>query len=462
MTTEATEVTAPEPSPVVDGGEAVAPIEATPEAPAVVETALVEEGPESPPVGKMEAKAAMRRENIRKAEAAKAAEVQEPAVADSTAVEPATPVVDEKGREHDPKTGHFLPADGGEQTTEAPPAEAGTADQVAEPAAEGARPEPIRIAIDQDHDLRNQGVTEIKVVDPKDEQAIRAWLNSTGVRKRDLEEARRERDEARAENRQHKDQDLRREVDGEVLQEWQKTDQYKAYVEEYENVRDSVGQGPASRMWQGIQPELRALQEQAFGARMESVDQERRAQAGEVWVGEAWSHTTKLPEGIRNLPDFRQLFGEAVEDFGDAVKRGRYPEIKEVGETAHDEFTKFFAQRLQQRPAVQDLLSKSKEAADRQRAQNAVKTQRARAAEAARVAAAAKGAVDDFKRGAAETRAAAPPNPLGTIPSQPTVGQTAGEAPEAELPQNEGPYARRQRLKTESRDRQRARRAAPV
>ena len=472
--TATAEAVATEVTPAVSGDEPVVTPEEAPATPAAEEVAVTQEvvvpqeDEPQKPLSRREARKDMHqkrqaRRAAEQAEAAKAAEATEtPATVpeDAGAVaegEPAAPVIDEKGRKHDPATGEFLPGEKPGET-DAPPVVTQEAAQAAEPAETEPTPDSLRVSIPLGHALgKMNAVTEITTGSPEEAEVVRAAFSSTGVRRKELEKAQKRTATVEAENLELRDQVLRQESSSTAEEQWKLTPEYTAHVEEYQNIHDAVGQKGASGYWQGApMADFRKFEEAEFGKRTTEAKAEREAENSQRWMDDAWEQANFLPDVIRRLPNFKQMFVEEAQAFNARLDLKHYPEIETL-EAAHEKFRSLLSERINREATVKAMRSKDAEGRGRKDAMDAVRSQRAKDALAARSAEAGKTAVDQAKRDAAERRADAPPHPMGALPSGPRTGQEAVAAVETDPTADMTPFELRKYHKTANREAQRER-----
>src|SRR5690606_1575430 len=247
---------------------------------------------------------------------------------------PKEPVVDARGRKHDPATGKFLPS--GEEATAAEAQPPGA--EVAEPEAAPEEPHGVRIELPEGDIRRIAGGREYVTV-PKEVEPLVRWSINNHVRRAEVETERQARKEIEK-------QLLRLMAEQSASSEWEQTPEYKAAATEYreifESVRDRlIDQGMpeqeaieaakarADKYWHGVAaPQLRALADQKYQEQVRQVEEIETQKAAEAWVNEAWSNvTTQIPREIRELPQFRQWFEAAITAFDAEIAAGLRPDV---------------------------------------------------------------------------------------------------------------------------------------
>jgi hypothetical protein len=345
-------------------------------------------------------------------------QLAEAAPAPDTAAEP---VVDAQGRKHDPATGKFIEGEvqqdaardaGGETSPAAaapPQGEATTA------ATAAATPQPVKVPIPQDHPIREMGLDALEASSPQQERAIRALVNSY-TRRQQVEEA-----EQRAVTAER--ELIRVRAEQSAVSKWKATPEYQTAAEKYHEIADSVGQDAADRYWRDVQNDWKQLAEQEYEQQITTAEAAEIERAYNVWKGEAWQRAARIPEHIRQMPDFGRWFNTAVETFDFEVQRGSYPHLQPGDtEALHTEFERFFAARVRSQPPVQQL--SQQQAAARTREQVARnEAERKRIADDA-----ARNAVEEARRKAAETRQQQPPHPLGRVATAPAPAAAVQQA----------------------------------
>jgi len=316
-----------------------------------------------------------------------------------------------------------------EETTEEPEtpatdtaAEEGTTTEEAEKPSETeteTAAKPIEIKIGDDHPVRKMGLESLTANSEHEERVIRALINGTYARRQDLAQAQSENATLREELRGEREQRIRREATDTVSQNWRSTPEYKAAYEQFQEIKESIGQEQADTFWRGVETNLRSLTDQEYKTRMEAVATEDQARQARAFGEAAWRQANELPEHIRTLTGFQGWFNEELASFGTAMTMGRYAELERIEdpvertEKLQDAFRKFLGSRLIREPEVTAAYQKIKAEEARQ---NKDASATAEAAERERKAIADK-AVDQFKKSIADNRAETPPHPLGNLGS---------------------------------------------
>lgn len=418
MSDENTEVVAAETPAAEAVGEPVATTEATETPPAAEEAQAAPEEPQAPLTRRE-----VRKRRTEKRAADKAAAASAPEDAGEKTVEEG---INTAGRKYDKETGKLLPEDG-EPPIEAPPATTPEATQVTEPeGTEPKKPEPIRVDIPEGHSLREMGKTTFIMVATEEEaRVLKASFNATHTRRNEVERVTQQRDEERTARRAAEEKNLRTDASQAATEKWMQTPRYKELVEENQNIRDAHGDGPASTHWDGAQGELRALRDAEYTTRSAEAAQARDVADGERWVAEARENAMRVPDMVRNLPQFGELLQESLDTFVAKVQMGHYPNV-DTPEGFHEEFTKMFTSKLFREPDVISLKQRALAANKERHEARAAKTEQARAQAAATTETVKKEAVATFQKEAAERRVAAPPNPLGSVSTPSTPSPAAG------------------------------------
>lgn len=332
------------------------------------------------------------------------------------------PKRDAKGNLHDPEDGKFVskeeqdaaPQDQGSET---PAADERSEEQEPE-AAE--RPEARRIPIDADHPVAEMGLDHIEVADEQAEQVVRALLNGTYARRQDVEAAQQAARQAQNEAMELKKHVLRIQASQEAAQEWKSSPQYAEHRERYLRIKETVGEDEARAYWNSpdVQHELRELTDERFKEQWQQVEEQQLAQDSQRWVQDRYQHfQERMPEPIRNLPDYNQWFQNAVKAFDAELQAGVHPHIGEGDvEALNDEFAKTLSAYIMRQPGAKEAFAQAQKRQQereqgRQRtveAQNQRKQQR-------ELERAKKEGAEQVKREAADTRRKTPPHPMGAL-----------------------------------------------
>ena len=401
--------------------------EVTPE---VTPDVTPEPTPEKPkePLTRSEVRAEMFKENAEKKAAAEkaAAEKEEAEKEGETLTTEVTPEGEKTAQEEESK-GTTAEGEKPEGETEKPDGESVT-------------PEPIRVEIPEDHPLRtDQGASFLTAASPQEERQIRALLNATFTRRKDVDAKDTviaERDALIAEYEQ---KDARREAHSTATQKWQGTPEYKASIERYNEIKETVGEEAATQYWKGVEAGFTELAQKEYDERMKVIETrnaEKQTQAAEAagmaWAEEAYSRASvRVPEYIRNLPNYNAWFNEAIHSFDSELQLDHYPHLKDGDlEGAHQEFYRFLGARLAREQAVTKALranTAAKEQEGKTAATKAAEQERQRQKDRA-------DAVTEHKQEAAKKRKETPLHPLGNLSSVDRVSpleSTDGGEPEA-------------------------------
>jgi hypothetical protein len=276
------------------------------------------------------------------------------------------------------------------------------------------RPTVKRVPVRPGHPLAEQGLEYIEATDQRQEDAIRALLN--GYERRQRVEA------VEKENAELKARLTRSEATDAAQEKWKQTPEYRAAVEEYANIRDSVGQEAASRYWRGIQGDLAKLVDQEFRERWSKVEAEQAEreaaavdEAGIAWAQEQYEGAKqRFPAIVTGMPEFGGWFENAVLSFNAELEAGRHPDVRTT--TQMDaKFHDLLQARIMAEPKIRMLL---KDVSDRKQRDTAAarEIKERQQAQAQRAASdAKKEGVAEFKREVAAKRADRPPHPLGAL-----------------------------------------------
>jgi len=343
---------------------------------------------------------------------------QEPAAsAEPIEAEPA-PKVDEHGRLHDPKTGEFVPKDedtavvATEASAAAPPT-----DGVQPPATEGS-PKLTRIPLPEGHPLRIANGLEYIDATPEQERYVR-WAMNKYV----------EAEQYKAELTEEREARMRLEARSSATEKWQQTPEYRHAVETYYRIAEQEGGDAANVYWRGQQSTFEALQRQEYDQQKTVVDAEEEARSGQTWINDTWQATERMPEFVRQMPSFQQMFNDQLKILDAAINAGSLQ--FEDGEKMRDYFfAEMLVPRVLRDPTVQAAWGRiqsdkqAQEKAEAQRKQAEAEAQRQRDLEAAKLA-----AQEQQKRDMATRRAAAPTNPLAKVGGGVPMNGTLPEVP---------------------------------
>lgn len=389
------------------------------------------------PLTKREARKAMHEDRARRQVEAAETVVAEPGETDTGDVP--EPAVDEKGRRRDPKTGQFLP---GEETEETADGDEAVGEQDTKPeAAEKQAPEQDtdadeaateeagtrrRVEIDPDHPIREMGLDAFTPSTEIEEQAIRALLNGTYNRRREVETLTSERDRLQARNRDLQSKLIELESTQTATEKWKQTPEYRQAVAKYEQIQEEIGPEAATKYWKGIQGELRELIESERTQRTAAMEAKEAEEAGRAWRDEALRRLeTRLPEHILNIPDFGEWVEEEIQFLNDRLEAGRLPKIK-TSEDAHQELARLITIRLAREPAVKAVykeIQEQRREAEQEKASQAQQERRAADEKTEK-------AVDEFKKGVADKRRKTPPNPVAGMRGATGEHRAGGSEPE--------------------------------
>lgn len=381
-----------------------------------------------------------------------------PASPETAAAEPAAPAepkLDELGRLHQPGTGQYLPV---------PP-----------PAEPQAAAVPLRVPLPEGHPLRAQGRDYITVADPAELDAVRALVNSTGVRRREAEDNKRRAQELQAELVREREQRMRLEAQTAAEGRWRATPEYQQAVERYEELRESMGDAVAQDYWRGVSTKLEALEQEEFQSRAQELESYEADLAADEWTRDAWDKQWEvMPEALRALPEYREAFDAQVQLLNRELEADALPRFTEralanltADERAtrltelYQDFARGFAERLLKQPRAQQVLGELTQARERAaKTQAEAKTRVEAQAAEARQKLAEQEAVERFKREQAAKRQQLPLNPLagqgaapGTAPAP--VGTPGGVEEDGRL-RRLGPRELERSLAARARERARS------
>jgi hypothetical protein len=392
-------------------------------------TTVVEPKPAEPdrPLSRREAREAMQKDR----QAAREKEAAETAKAAT-----------EKEARRDPKTGKFLPAEGGEseeeevadggdavgeQDTKPEPADEQVTvqdDDADEAAAKDKAGEGIRVEIAKDHPISEMGLDAFTASTPLEAQGIQALLNGTYSRRREVEDLTGQLSTVTERYKEAQQRLVELESNQSASEKWKASPEYQAKVDQYQQIKEDIGPEAAKDYWRGVQADYQTLVESERTERAGAIEAQEAADAGEAWKREAWQRIgEKLPEHLREIPGFRNWFEEEVQFLNDRLEAGRLPSVTNADEM-HAELVRLVSARLAREPSVQAVY------AERRDAEKAEKTAKAKKDEEARrtIEKDKRKAVDDFKKTAADTRKAVPPHPLAGVPGSGSATQADAEA----------------------------------
>ena len=309
--------------------------------------------------------------------------------------------------------------------------------------------------IPENHPIGGSGEKFLIAADPQQERLIRGLLNGTYTRRQDVEAKDvviAERDATIAEYEQ---KDARREANTTATQKWQGTPEYKASLERYNEIKETVGEEAATQYWKGVEAGFAEIAQKEYDERMKVIEArntERQNKAvdaaGMAWGEEAFNRASvRVPEYIRNLPNYNDWFGEALHSFDSELTLGHFPKVTDP-EGAHQHFYSFLGARLAREPAVTKALRANTAAKDREgktAATKAAEQERQRQKDRA-------DAVKKHKQEAAKKRKETPPHPLGNLSGVDRVSpleSTDGDKKEAA---HETAHQLRRRMKAGARE----------
>jgi len=308
-----------------------------------------------------------------------------------------------------------------DQSDEQPSTEQPSTEQPSEPAEPVQEPEkpvppkPIRIDIPDDHPLRGMGHDHITAADPAQERVLRAAINSY-TRRKEVEDLERQVSE-------YQEREVRRESQDAALQKVRGTPEYKVAEERYNEIKESMGDEAASEYWRGQQVRLQEAADEEYRERMSKLQEQRNEEAGRRWAEDEWNRTSYFSTAVRTHPEFRTVFGKAVDAFNSEVSLGHYNDLARLpaeqrAEAVHKAFTTFLQTRVLANPDLRAALKTpspqqdpAAKAAEEQRTREAIRREER----------------ERLLKEMAEKRKDSPPHPLGNLASRDRVPVGAAE-----------------------------------
>lgn len=339
--------------------------------------------------------------------------------------------------------------EGGEET---PAAEGERPDREPPTAADETRPEGTLepIPIDESHPIREMGLDAFTPANELEDQAIRALLNGTYVRRQEVENVRGRAQEQigklTEQNRELQQKLLRIEASAEAQEEWQKSERYQHHRDRYIHIRDTVGKEEALAYWRSpdVQTELVELTDKKFEERWSEVEEREMDEASLAWADQQFKAITpKLPTEITSMPEYRQWFAEGIRLFDAELTNGAHDIPAGDVKAMNEQFAKTLTRHMLTKPAVRQAWDevRNREGKKNERTPSAKEREAARKRE---LEAARKEGAEKARKEAAETRRDTPPNPLGAL-SDATRGDDAVVAgAEAARPEDTGRKSVRQ------------------
>jgi hypothetical protein len=132
-----------------------------------------------------------------------------------------------------------------------------------------------------------------------------------------------------------------------------------------------------------------------------------------VWIADAWQQAQALPPQVKGLPEFQQIFEQALTAFDFEVAQGYHPTVKD-DDTAHEAFRKFFRTRLISHPSIAHAHRSMKDSETERTRLEAEKAERDRKLREQ----AERDGAEKLRRQMAEKRQNTPPNPMGKVAHQ--------------------------------------------
>lgn len=275
-------------------------------------------------------------------------------------------------------------------------------------------PELVKVDIQADHPIRtSMGVDPFfEVATENQARSLRGLLNGTYARLKEVADLTAERDKFQDEN-------ARLQADKAAEAKWKSDPRAAAIDTQYAEILESHGQEAADQYRRGADVERDKLADEEYAGRMKVVQEQRATQAGEAWAVDSWHRATeRIPDFVRNIPTYNELFGKAIKSFDKELELdqvedpGTGAKLK-VGdqEGMHRAFSNFFANRLSgQKPVIDAYRQHNAESDKKTAAAKAVEQNRQRQEDRAE-------GVKSFKQEAAKKREDAPPHPLGAVQS---------------------------------------------
>jgi hypothetical protein len=287
-----------------------------------------------------------------------------------------------------------------EQDTDPPAAAEPSGGETDDPDAAAEKPQRTLVQIPSEHPARQGDIDAIPVETPEQERTLRALINGTYYRRQEVEERDQRIEALERENIQLKSTQS-------AAERWKQTPQYKAAVERYHEIRDTVGAEAASQFWKGVQRDFETLVNEETEKNWGEVEQRRGQEQARAWVNDAWNrNSSTVPQEVRQLPHFGRMFQQAVRLFDHALAEGHHPDVRTV-EDQHNAFGRFFRALLLQDTQVRDAFSKVSSARTQPAGDAPKDDPAAKAAE--------KKAEEKVRREFAEGRRNSPPNPLAGV-----------------------------------------------
>ena len=254
---------------------------------------------------------------------------------------------------------------------------------------------------------------ELIIEDAETARVVKALLNGTYARRKDVEEA-----QTREMQAHEKYIELKTRLEAE--KEWRGSESYRQRLTKYQQLRQlendgEIEKGTAQEYLDAGQIELDRTTHQKLTAERESLHRERVDQAQRAWTNEAYTRARQALPSIANaVPTFRDHFDDAIEAFQGQLVKNRYPHLQAGdAEGLHKEFSTFLNSFL---VTKSDVRSAFQQINSQKEAQKKAAADRA-AAEKAERARIEKEAVDRHMKNLATSRQQEPPHPLGNLGS---------------------------------------------
>lgn len=325
--------------------------------------------------------------------------------------------------------------------------------EAAAPVAPAVIPEPqkFEVVIPADHPAARGKLGGLKYTFDNQEQAdaMKAMLNATYVRPKELEAA-----QAKADA--YELSQLREETKRTTLARYRETPAFKEAEERNRQIQQAeidgaVPKGSAQRDWQVTLGEFEKVLDVAVQEVVAKREEGKTDAAAEAWIDEAYRKADgRIPDLVRALPGYRGWFEQAIKSFNSELGLGHI-QIPDASD-GHEEFRQFLAGVLARQGDVQKAL----QLIEMRKTEGVAAQKAATEARERELKAAVTAGVEEFKKSTAAQRTQAPPHPLGNLNAPRTAPPTgdpvppAGRQPPAEGEQNlrrEGRNAAMQRAR---------------
>ena len=300
----------------------------------------------------------------------------EPAAPAAPAPAPAAPVpvgkIDDQGRPHaapgTEKAGQFLPGktepaaaapSGTSAEPQAAPPEGTSAAPASDPATPAVPDGHVRIEIPEALQ-RNFGREQIV---PKEQEEFFRFTLKNHVRNAEVETAKRELKETRAQLETERAQRVRLEAVPAANEKFRQSPEGQGFAEEVRQMRQAeedgyLPKGTTERYEKAVvDPARLKFQDAEATTRIAAERQQQSAQDGKAWMAESWPRTLGelSPEVVQNVPNLQQLWAREVRAFNVLLQDPEFlPEVT-TNEAAHLAFGERFRTTLMADPKVKAL-----------------------------------------------------------------------------------------------------------